>query len=263
MIIDSHTHFGSILDFNMPEELLIKSMDIYHVDYAVVSNIEGIEFNHDRIPIAKKYLRNQIAVNQTAVDFSRKYHGRVFPLLWTMPHTGGASAAFEKFIADNRPDIYGIKVHPYLNNVNFDSPLVEPYIELAAKYNLPIVTHTASTDESSPSRVAKMAVKYPGVKFLLAHLGLYTNHEESIELILRHPNLYGDTAWVKPENVMKLIDRNGIDKILFGTDSLIGGLDGYNNPIYNTYLHEWKTVLGSFDYTRLMADNAIRFFNLH
>ena len=262
MIIDSHTHFGSILDFCMPEELLIQAMDIYGIDAAIVSNIGGIEFGHDHDPIPGGSLRSQIDVNQDAIDFSRRYPGRIFPLLWAMPHSGGASGAFEEFLMDNRPDVYGIKIHPYLNNTDFDSPLVEPYIQLAEKYHLPVVTHTAASDESSVARVAKMALKYPDVNFLMVHMGLYTDNKEAIDLILEYPNLYGDTAWVQPDNAMKLIEQNGIDKILFGTDCLVGGLHGYSDPMYRTYLDEWPHVLGLDKYSRLMSGNAIRLFRI-
>ncbi|MHB1452401.1 MAG: amidohydrolase family protein [Saccharofermentanales bacterium] len=262
MIIDSHTHFGSMLDFDMPAAMLIRSMDLHGIDCAVVSSLEGIEFDHDGHPLPQEMLHNQIGINREAIEFSRKYPGRIFPLIWAMPHTGGVTPEFKQFVANRRPEIYGFKFHPYLNNVPFDSPLVDPYIRLAAEYGLPVAIHTASTDESSPARVAAVARKYTDVKFLLVHLGLYTDNEESIGLILKHPNLYGDTTWVRPENTMKLIQQGGIDKIMFGTDAPVGGIDGYLDPMIQTYLHEWQDILGVPGYKMLMSENAIRFFGI-
>lgn len=262
MIIDSHTHFGSILDFDLPKKLLLQSMDLHGISGAVVSNIEGVEFDHSHRPLPEKSLRSQTAINLAALAFAREQPGRIFPLFWAMPHTGGATAAFRQLVADHRAEIYGIKIHPYLNNVCFDSPLVEPYVKLAAEFGLPVVTHTAGTSESSPSRVARMARKYPEVRFLLVHMGLYTDHEESIDLILRYPNLYGDTTWVEPESTMKLIARGGADKILFGTDSTLGGLNGYQDPVYKFYLKEWQATLLPADYDKLMSGNAVRFFGI-
>lgn len=262
MIIDAHTHFGSILNFDMPENLLIQSMDKYDIDCAVVSNIQGVEFDHDNYQLTKDILQNQIDINYTAIEFSRKFPGRIFPLVWAMPHTGGVSEEFRRFVQENRSSIYGIKFHPYLNQAPIDSALVDPYIKLAAEYSLSVVVHTASTDESSPRRVFNIAVKYPGVRFVLVHLGLYTNHEESIDLIAKQPNLYGDTTWVLPESTLKLIEKVGIDRIMFGSDSPISGLDGYSNPVYQTYLKKWKNFLGAHDYRKLMSGNAVKFFGL-
>jgi len=89
MVIDAHAHFGTILDFDMPENMLIWSMDKYGIDCAVVSNIQGIEFDHDKVPLTKDRLKNQIDINYAAIEFSRKFPGRIFPLVWVMPHTGG------------------------------------------------------------------------------------------------------------------------------------------------------------------------------
>ena len=38
---------------------------------------------------------------------------------------------------------------------------------------------------------------------------------EAIELIGSLPNLYGDTAWVRPESGLKLIKKYGAHKLLF------------------------------------------------
>lgn len=262
MIIDSHTHFGTILDFDFPEEILIKSMNLHGIDCAVVSNLQGIEFDHNNHPLEKEVLRNQIEINMATIDFSRKYPGRIFPLLWAMPHTGGATTELKRFIKDNRSELFGLKFHPYLNQTPFDSQLIDPYIKLAAEFNLPVTVHTASTSESAPAKVAAVALKYPEVDFLLIHMGLYTDNEESINLILQQPNLYGDTTWVSPENTIKLIQRGGIDKIMFGTDAPIAGIDGYSNPMVQTYMHDWKNELSNSDYNKLMSENVIRFFSI-
>lgn len=260
MIIDSHTHFGSILDFDMPGEKLINAMDLAGIDCAVVSNIESMEFDHRADPLSKSILRDQIAVNEAALDFSRKYPGRICPLVWVMPHTGGAGSEFRKFISSNRRAVYGLKFHPFSNQAPIDSDFCDPYIKLAAEFDLPVVVHTASSDESSPARVAVMAQKYPGLRFLLVHMGLYTDNEESISLILRHPNLYGDTTWVRPEKTMELIMQGGIDKIMFGTDAPIGEMDIYSSPDVQTYIREWRSVLRNADYNKLMHENAELFF---
>ncbi|MHB8964189.1 MAG: amidohydrolase family protein [Saccharofermentanales bacterium] len=262
MIIDAHTHFGSVLDFDMPQDMLIRSMDRHGIDCAVVSNIEGIEYDHNGCPLAKDVLHSQIQVCQASIDFARRYPGRIYPLLWVMPQTGGATAEFRKFIAANRDEIYGLKFHPYLNQTAFDSALSEPYIRIAAEFGLPIAIHTASSEESSPWKVALMAQKYPEVKFLLVHMGLYTDNKESIGLILKYPNLYGDTTLVQPENAMKLIQRGGIDKILFGTDAPVAGMDGYLDTAVQTYIYQWSDVLGIVNHNKLISQNAMRFFGI-
>ena len=90
---------------------------------------------------------------------------------------------------------------------------------------------------------------------------------EAIELIGSLPNLYGDTAWVRPESGLKLIKKYGAHKLLFGTDNPIDGPDTYAHPFYKVYFGEFR--VGEFrewispgDYELLMHGNAERLFDL-
>lgn len=262
VIIDSHTHFGKILEFDMPAKDLIKAMDLNGIDCAVISNIEGAEFDHDLSLIHKNGSGDQIKINKAVIEFSEKHPGRIFPLVWTMPHTGGVTSDFRRFVIENRNKIYGIKLHPFLNKTPVDSKAAEPYIRLAAELELPIAVHTASTNESDPIRVENVARKYPGIKLLLVHMGLFTDHKESIRLILEYPNIYGDTSWVKAEDTMRLIERGGIDKVMFGTDALVSGRDIYTDVEVKKYLYEWKEKLGPEDHDKLLSINAMKFFGI-
>ena len=46
MIIDSHVHFGNALGFNAPCEMVLKSMEKYSIDKAIVSNLQSTECDH-------------------------------------------------------------------------------------------------------------------------------------------------------------------------------------------------------------------------
>ncbi|WP_268891468.1 hypothetical protein [Inconstantimicrobium porci] len=39
MIIDTHVHFGEILNFRMPEEMFLESMRKYKIDFYIYKNI--------------------------------------------------------------------------------------------------------------------------------------------------------------------------------------------------------------------------------
>lgn len=261
MIIDTHTHIGNIFNFSVSKQDLLNSMNRYHIRYSLVSSLEGAEYGHNQVQVPPAEIRSQIKINQDVIDFAHIYPDRIGALLWVMPHTGGATREFERLIQENRDVVFGLKFHPYHNKMNFDSPATEEYLALARKFRLPVVTHTAD-GESSPARVAVMAQKYPDLSFLMVHMGLGSDNEESIELISRYPNLYGDTTWVRPENALKMMERCGIDKLMFGTDSPIDGIDTYANPIYQTYLHDWESRIGKENYDKLVMKNAIRFFHL-
>ena len=109
-----------------------------------------------------------------------------------------------------------------------------------------------------------MAEKYKNVNFIMGHMGLETDNKEAIELIGKLPNLYGDTAWVDPKHVIEMIRKYGSDKILFGTDNPIDGIDTYAHPtVCSIYLsNRFKQELSKVDYENIMFRNAIKLFNL-
>lgn len=263
MIIDSHVHIGKIIKFNMPEEMLLESMEKYHIDYALVSNIEGCEVDNDQRPIPPEQQFSQRDINEKVLRLVRAHPDKLGALLWIKPATEGCTPEFEAMVADNRDVIYGLKVHPYHSKLSFGSPQTEKYIQLAQKYGLVVVTHTANDYESSPQVAYEVALKYPDVNIVMYHMGLVTDNQEAIRLIAQLPNLYGDCCWVTYDKTMQAIQVCGIDKILFGTDNPINGLDTYDDPVfYNPYFNEMRTALSQEDYEKFMFRNAIRLFKL-
>ena len=58
MIIDAHTHIGTVQNFDMPKEALISSMEKYGIDISITSNCEAVEYdgNHKLLPYIQEKL---------------------------------------------------------------------------------------------------------------------------------------------------------------------------------------------------------------
>ncbi|MCX7772046.1 MAG: amidohydrolase family protein [Clostridia bacterium] len=236
--------------------------DRYGIDFALVSNVEGTEADHHQNLLPAQEQIDQIEVNRRVLDLVSKNPTKLGAQLWLKPHTEGFKPEVEELISKNRNLIYSLKFHPYHSKLSFASQEVARYLELARKYDLPVVTHTAGDEDSSPDAVYEVAKRNPDINFVMVHMGLGTDNERAIALISKLPNLYGDTTWVKPEKAMKAIKVCGIDKIVFGTDNPIDGLDTYNHEFYKVYLHELRDTLGQEDYDKLMYKNAVKLFKL-
>jgi predicted TIM-barrel fold metal-dependent hydrolase len=263
MIIDSHAHIGTILNFDMPITMLLESMKKYHIDFSLFSNVEGSEGDHHCNKIPDQFQKTQKEINEAVIRYAKQYPDKLGACLWIKALSEGCTEEFEQMVADNRSVIYGIKVHPFHGLISFYSPQVEEYVKLAEKYQLPVVTHTATDDNSNPKKVYEMALKYPKVNFVMVHLGLGSDNSLATELIKELPNLYGDTTWVLPEKTLKFIDLCGPDKILFGTDNPIDGVDTYANKDFcNWYLKEFGKVVSKEVYDKVMYKNAIKVFGI-
>ena len=262
MIIDSHVHIGVFGRYDMKPEYVIDSMKRYEVDYSLVSPITGVEFAEDHSPLPEDWSYDQISANEEALAFARLNDGKIGILPWCRPNSEGFNDAFAAMVDNGGRYIKGLKFHPYHSMLPITAQQVEPYLAFAAEKGLPVEVHSAGDEFSQPRFVYEAAKAHPDINFIMVHMGLITDNNEAIELIGSLPNLYGDTAWVKPESGLKLIQKYGAHKLLFGTDNPIDGPDTYAHPFYQVYLGEFMEWVSHDDYELLMHGNAERIFNI-
>lgn len=271
MIIDTHVHTGLFVSpekvIDMSEEIVLKSMELYHIDFAVVSDA-AVEYDSEGKLLPPEKQISQEASFLRSIAFARANKDKLGIMPWIKPATETADERFEELLKENLDIVHGIKVHPFYSKIPFDSERVEPYIKLAQKYDLPVVTHTADDDETSPVRVYNMAKKYPDVNFVMAHMGLCTDNQEAIELLGKLPNLYGDTTWVPLSSTVQIVEKYGSKKLFFGSDNPIDGLHTYGyNPkgepsMYQQYFNELESVIGTDAYEDIMYKNAMKVFHI-
>lgn len=268
MIIDMHSHIGKVLNFNMPEENLIASMEKYNIDFSICSSCESAGFDHNGKALPYTLQKSQEEVYADTIAFARKHPDKIAIMPWVKPHFEKVSNELVTMIRENLDITVGIKVHPVHSFISFNSPSVEEYIKLAEQFDLPMLVHTGNSVESSCQGVYEMAVKYSNVKFILGHMGLGTDNQEAIRMIKERKNLYGDTAWVPLNSTVQAIKECGADKIMFGTDNTIDGVDTLGvNPkgersLYQQYFNELKDLITQDEYEKLMYKNAIKVFKL-
>lgn len=266
MIIDTHTHIGTSLGFDMREEYILYMMKEYHIDHCIISNSDCVTHDHSQNPIPKEFLSSHIVTNESAIKFAYENKGKISVALWVNPYE--QSAPIDKMIEQNRDVICAIKFHPYHSNLRFDSELIDNYIKLAQKHSLTVVTHTGDGECDNVKLVYNVAKKYPDVDFVMVHMGLGTDNSEAIDLISRLPNLYGDTTWVSIESTLKFLEVCGNDKIIFGSDAPIDGKDTYldngkgERSLYQAYFNEFKTMVDAETYDKIMYKNAVKLFKL-
>ncbi|MCX7922854.1 MAG: amidohydrolase family protein [Clostridia bacterium] len=260
MILDSHIHIGAIMKFDMSEEIVIRSMDRYNIGVAIVSNVEGVEFDSDLNELPPHFQKSQESINTRVLNFVKQHPAKLKGLYWIKPHLEGYSSKIEEFMVNNKEHFVGFKFHQYHSKMRFTDEKLVPYLNLARKLNVPFALHTASEEISLCEHVYSIATAYPDVNFIMVHMGLGTDNEGAIKLIKQLPNLYGDTTWVSIDSVLKAVRECGSEKILFGTDSPIDGVDTYEK--YLDMISAIRTKLSEKDADNVLYRNAMRIFNL-
>jgi predicted TIM-barrel fold metal-dependent hydrolase len=267
MLIDSHIHIGNI-PFevgknrvnNLPGKDLIISLEKYKIDFAIVSGIEGAEFDTDFNLASKKMQVSQKEGLERILGFVRNNLNKVRALFWIKPYTELLTKEIENILADNRDLICGLKVHPTLSNLKFTDRRFYPYLEMAVSHGLPVQVHTENDGRSNIKFVGKMASIFPELKFVMVHMGMDSDNGEAIALIKGTSNIYGDTCVVKHENIIKAIKECGADKILFGTDSIVNGIDTCKK--YIPLIEKIRETFSEKEAANVLGLNSMRIFDL-
>lgn len=269
MRIDAHVHIGGErLGFSMTEEMVIEAMQKYQIDYAIISNGDAAEVGHEQVLLPEELQTSQEDALERTLRFARKYPDKIGVGVWVKPYTQGLTQELENIIRDNLDIIYAIKLHPFHSNVAPTDKRMIPYLELAEKYHLPVISHTGGCEAASPVRLYEAAKRYTTVPFIMAHMGLGSDNKEALELLGKAENLYGDTAWVPMETTIEAINQYGSQKMLFGSDMPIDGIDTYLcNPkgersLYQDYLHVLPGKISKEAYKDLVYKNAMNLFKL-
>ncbi len=124
----------------------------------------------------------------------------------------------------------GVKLLPMYAGFKINDPSLDPLWEYATEKNLPVLLHTGTTfirqaplECTFPHLIEPVALKYPEVKIILAHLS-HPWEGECIVTIRKHPNVFADISALhyRPYQLyqsLMLVQEYGVwDKVLFGTD---------------------------------------------
>lgn len=268
-MIDTHVHIGGeAAGFNMNEDMVLCSMDKYKIDISIVSDADAAEYAEGIGKLPEEMQASQEETLARVIRFCRNNPGKIYGAFWCKPNYEALNDEIEKMIADNRDIIVALKVHPTLSNVSFSDEKMDPYLKLAEKFKLPVIVHTADDEVANPMRVYEMACRYPDLNFVMAHMGLGTDNTLAVDLMEKAPNLYADTTWVPVETTLEVIRRYGSERVMFGSDNPIDGLDTYScNPkgepcIYRQYFGGLKEIISQTDYENLVQNTARRIFGI-
>jgi predicted TIM-barrel fold metal-dependent hydrolase len=106
-----------------------------------------------------------------------------------------------------------------------DDPLVDPIVEAAISYGIPLLVHCwvkiggNLPFESTPVHLGQLARRFPEARFIMAHLG--GDWEYGFKVARECPNISVDTSGsvAEMDEVEKLVEAVGVERVLFGTDN--------------------------------------------
>jgi uncharacterized protein len=218
---------------------LIEKMDESGIDVTVAVNVD--DFNIKQLTCEKMQDQNRILG-----EAARRHSGRIIGLGGVDPRRPEAADMARACLEE-----YGLRGFKYHPDHGFDPTGPESYkvLEVLAKHKGILLSHTsplipnAHYKFAEPMLLGEIAVSFPEIKIIAAHMGGFINWRPWAALAAYQPNIYGDLAFwddlafknyeLYCRELRTLIDLVGPTKILFGSDAPIQAL-----------LYPVKTMIG-------------------
>ncbi len=161
---------------------------------------------------------------------------------FAMVHCGRDAGRIGSMVgAAVRAGFRGIKVHGH------DHLPTREVCEAALRHRLPLLVDVAG----KTGAVDMFAPQYPGVNFIIPHLGSFADdfraHQMLIDQLCRYPNLHADTSGVRRfDYLVEAVKRAGPRKLLFGSDGpwLHPGLELHKIKLLGLSVAEESLITG-------------------
>ncbi|MDR0956820.1 MAG: amidohydrolase family protein [Endomicrobium sp.] len=225
-IIDAHTHVW-------PEKIVFKAKsyleNVINRQIVILPTVNNLLRYMDINGVSKSIVSSVASRPDQVISinnwlFSLKYE-RIIVFAAIHPFFSN----FKEELKRIKDSCFGVKLQPDFQNFYVNDEKAFPFYEELEKLQLPILLHCGVSScgdiKSSPDKVEKIIVKFPGIKIIGAHMGGYLMWKESLEKLCGK-SLYFDTSdsvrFMKKELLNKFFNQHGFDKIIYGSDFPIG-----------------------------------------
>lgn len=240
-INDVHIHLGRSNSINViatPEKIL----DM--IDKHKISNIALMSLNED------------IDRNNRKIAELAKKHKSIHGLYWIQHHKIKNDI---RILSQGLKDgVYeGVKFHGAFEHLPVSSAIYHPIMELLSDKNALILVHCGRYKDGSRSSVTsfehamELALNYPKLKVIMAHMGGNDTAivKKAVSYVKDIKNIYFDTAGISaPIRVEYAVEHLGVDRILFGSDSM---WCSFRANYYNVY----DAMISDSDKEKIFSDN--------
>lgn len=166
--------------------------------------------------------------DREVAEYVSEHHDRLIGFLSLDPTQLGWRDELEE--GHRNLGLRGIKLLPIYAGFKPNAPELDDLWSYASKNSLPVLLHTGTTfidraplECTLPRLLDDVAIRFPKVKIIMAHLG-HPYEGECIVTIRKHPNVYADCSALhyRPFQLyhsLMLVQEYGVwDKVLFGSD---------------------------------------------
>ncbi len=236
---DVQGHIGSTYDglwkrdAHYTPQNIIDTVETNNVQKVLVSTLSGLN------PQGSNFFKSEQNAAEEVINLTSNGKVTLYPLLSCQPGISQNTDTVKKLIENNK--FYGLKFHPTMTDksVKDNFQIYSDYMTLAEQKGLPCVFHSITDGKSDPHQIIKLAEEHPILPVVLYHVDLMSTPEQMSKTIDEisssvssgKSNLFVDISWLtdfdgkgeqSKNTIRQLLEKLGMDRILFGSDAPIG-----------------------------------------
>jgi uncharacterized protein len=151
--------------------------------------------------------------NRRVVEECERHPEQLVPFARLDPRVVSAADSVAALAAGAK----GVKLHPRAEGFRLDHPGVETICAAAAAARAPVLIHAGAGVGSFGETVTDLAARHPDCPLILAHAAV-SDLAWLWQVASEHPNLFFDTSWWNPSDLITLFALIPPGQILFGSD---------------------------------------------
>ncbi len=210
MVIDLHAHLHFSPTTQACTQTLLRTMDVYGIDKAYVSNVDGGYY-----PTPEIVRRN----NESVAELIRLHPDRFGGAVYVNPRNSDAEDVLRRGFEDQGMSLVKLWVAS-----RADDPCVDPVMEYAESIGVPVLFHTFKKVErvipTEPTgvQIASIARRHPHTKIIMAHFG--ADAYDALPAIRDCPNVWCNYALsiFVGDAMDYAVETIGVDRIVYGSD---------------------------------------------
>jgi hypothetical protein len=124
----------------------------------------------------------------------------------------------------------GIKLHPRAEGFTLSEPGVREIVALAHERHVPVLIHAGRGIPALGQDTVRLSGEFTGARLILAHAAI-SDLAWVWRVLPEHPNLFVDTAWWDPADMLAMFTLMPPGNLLWASDS------PYGRPLVSAVLH--------------------------
>jgi predicted TIM-barrel fold metal-dependent hydrolase len=204
VIIDFHAHVGSGHFKSLSVRQLIRLMDSNGVDRAVLCPVDKYIAVYNR-------LGNDLLL-RTIRAHSDRFQGLAVANPWV------GRKACEELRRALDAGLAGLKVHSPLQGFMLCDPLIDPLLEIAREYRVPVYAHTGTMNNALPFQLLELAKRFPEIQFVMGHAAFSDFWMDVVPVLKQGSNILVETSHASPDFIENIIREVGATRVVFGSD---------------------------------------------